>query len=213
MERWLYKYNIKPHLYNTKLLSLFPSYCVKSIESNVTLVIVCRIYLQFLSNNKIAIIIILQSKFENLFKLLLPHHKVVNARIHGRNSRVKNVPHPPARPRVLGRLSKVAQPQLHCLLSYVLPADEHKVRIRNCNKRACGWKRVCPPNYTAFSIRREGKRRGRGRAFSLRNVVSSRITSSVTICSLHLTPSIFHRSRGGLRRFTMETAPYHEERL
>ena len=27
--------------------------------------------------------------------------------------------------------------QLHCLLSYVLPADEHKVRIRNCNKRAC----------------------------------------------------------------------------
>lgn len=34
----------------------------------------------------------------------------------------------------------------------------------------------------------------------------------MTIFSLHLTPSIFH-TPARLRRFTMETAPYHEERL
>lgn len=66
-----------------------------------------------------------------------------------------------------------------------------------------GRKRVCHYTHFTHPEGREKKGRGRESVLSRRNVVSSRITSSVTICSLHLTPSIFHRG-GGLRRFTYD---------
>lgn len=78
------------------------------------------------------------------------------------------------------------------------------VSIRNSNKRACiPVENACATHYTHFTHPEGREKKGRGSVLSRRNVVSSRITSSVTICSLHLTPSIFHRG-GGLRRFTYD---------
>lgn len=82
------------------------------------------------------------TKFKNFFQTSSsPSSNVrwLNARIHGRKSRVKNLLPTRLLDRVYsGDYQKLRnRKQVHCLLSYVLPADEHKVRIRNCNKRAC----------------------------------------------------------------------------
>lgn len=95
---------------------------------------------------------------------------------------------------VLERVSALRN-SLHCLHSDVLPAGEHKARIRNSNQRACipsaGGERV-------QRVHQHAQTRGVN-ARAGRKVVSSRRTSTVTIASLYLAQSIFH-TPAGLRR-------------